>query len=91
MKVEKVTVKAFIIEDKKEGLYTVSLDGKGGPIISAPSLEEARSKFEEALKLSCAVQNLLAFQKAVKNAEHFEEKLKNKSAEIEFIQLQPAQ
>lgn len=91
MKIEKVTVKAFVIEDKKEGLFTVALDGKGGPIISAPTHDEACEKFKDALMLSCAVQNLLAFQSAVKNVEKADkDSLKKKEPHIEFIDLEVA-
>ncbi len=93
IKIETTTLKAFVYKDKNEGLFTVALEGKGGPIVSAPSHDEACDKFKEALKLSCAVQNLMTFYTSVKNAEDIvkegaEPKPKRKERTIEFIEIQ---
>lgn len=58
-------VKAIVIEDKMTKNVTIYLEEKGGPIISAPTKEEAKEKFKEALNLSCAVRNLQIYSDAV--------------------------
>lgn len=93
METETVNLKAFVYNDKKAGVYTVALEGTGGPIVSAPTHEEACAKFTEALALSCAVQNLIIFKEAVKNAsmEGSETTIgKSKKPEIEFVELEVA-
>lgn len=70
IEVKDVTYKAVVIHDKENGLYTVSLaETKGGPIISATSEPEAKDKFEKALALSCALQNLKTYKNAVLKAD----------------------
>lgn len=65
-----VKYRAFLIKDKTANVFTVALiNKKGGPIISAPTEEEACEKFEKALKLACAMKNLETFKNAVKNAQ----------------------
>jgi hypothetical protein len=85
--IEKVKITAVVIEDTKEGTFTVSSESKGGPIVSDDSFEKACSKFEKALKLSCAIQNLLTFQEAVKDAkkESSESRLTRTEPEIEYV------
>lgn len=50
-------------EENEEEMYSISLIEKGGPIISASSLEEAKTKFDSALKISNAIKKFLYFQK----------------------------
>lgn len=89
IKLEEIVFRAFVIEDKAEGVFTVALEDNGGPIISAPTREEACAEFEKALDLACAVQNLLNFKEAVKEADSG--KLTNrKDAKVEFVDLQAA-
>ena len=90
MKMETVSVTAYIYSDRKEGLYTVTLKEKGGPVISATTEEEAREKFKKALNLSGSVQNLLNYYEAVKNAEKDGHKNPSKRSgpEVQFIQMQ---
>ena len=63
---ETITIEAMHFVDEKNGLHTLSLYDKGGPIVSEKTFEEAREKFEKALDLTMAVRNLLYF-KAVNN------------------------
>jgi hypothetical protein len=67
--------KALIIEhfEDEEKRFVVSLIGSesGGPIICSNSIEEAKSKFIEALKVMITIQNLFAFER------DFEEAKKN--------------
>ena len=53
---ERVKYIAYVINC--DGLFTISLKGKGGPIISDKSLDKAKEKFKEALLLSISVSNL---------------------------------
>lgn len=46
-----------------DGSVTLSLNGRGGPIITASSMTEATSKFHEAFILCNAVHYLLNFKK----------------------------
>ena len=89
IKIEEIKIKAFVIEDKEEGLFTIALENKGGPIISASTYEEACKKFEEALDLSCSVQNLMAFKDAVKSL-NSSKLFKKKETKIEYVKLQAA-
>lgn len=50
----------FINDDTGE--YTFTSLAKGGPIITAMSLEEGKKKFEEALDLANAIHNLLYYR-----------------------------
>jgi len=56
---ERVKYIAYVINC--DGLYTISLKGKGGPIISDKSLDKAKEKFNEALLLSISVSNLVTY------------------------------
>jgi hypothetical protein len=51
----------IIIYDKENGVYTISLLEKGGPIISDSSLEIAERKFRDALILSSFVKKFLTW------------------------------
>lgn len=55
-------VEAYIIEDVHDKTFTIALRGKGGPIITEKTKALAKAKFEEALKLSNAVRNLIYFE-----------------------------
>jgi len=44
-----------IFKDEDNGVYTVFTLDKGGPIISAPTLGEAKQKFETAMSLALAL------------------------------------
>lgn len=60
-------VNAFVIHDKHSDTHTIFLDGiAGGPVVSGSTVEEAKEKFNEALRLSGAVRNFLFFTQAVK-------------------------
>ena len=48
-------------EDRSTGRYTFNLLEKGGPIISAKSIEEGKDKMTEAIKVAAAVRNLAYF------------------------------
>lgn len=77
-------VLAFYMYNEADKVYTVSLIGKGGPIITAATLEEAKIDFERALNLSCSVNNLLFFKKT-----HRQDKMmrNNFSSKISYLQV----
>jgi len=52
---------ALIFEDKEEGIFTMSLLERGGPIIMAPTLEEVKEKFIEAFEANIAIATLRGF------------------------------
>lgn len=83
--------KAIVLEDKITKGVIIYLEEKGGPIISAPTLEEAKAKFEEALNLGCAVRNLHYYNDAVFADGEQRKALTNKmdkyAPEIEFVSL----
>jgi len=54
---------ALIYEDKEEGIFTMSLLERGGPIIMAPTIEEVKEKFMEAFAASIAIASLRGFSK----------------------------
>lgn len=91
MSVKTINITAFIVKSKSEDGYTVFMDGKGGPVVSAPTEEEAKKKFNEALNLSCAITNLLTFNEAVKAQEEAMKKFVKESApkkvEINYVDL----
>jgi len=63
--VKSVVLTAFVFYDKDSDLYTITLKGKGGPVISSKNKKTALKNFEEALNLSCAVQNLLVYNEYI--------------------------
>lgn len=67
-KLKHITVHALKNEDRESKLVSVTTLNVAGPIINAPTFEEAAAKFEAALKLSSAVRNLLYFKGASKMA-----------------------
>lgn len=67
MSIKSVKITAFILEDKVDNLYTVFMEGDGGPIISDKDRETALTKFERALHMACAVKNVITLQKAMKS------------------------
>lgn len=87
--IEEIKIKAFVIEDKENGLFTIAMNGKGGPIVSDPDFDTACKLFEEALDLSCSINNLMAYKEAVKSL-NSEKLFKGKDAKIEYIKLQAA-
>lgn len=56
------SIKAIIFELSND-YYAITTENKGGPIISAATVEEAKIKFSEALKICCALSNLRYFSK----------------------------
>jgi hypothetical protein len=62
---EKVTV--LVLKSKRTGKYTLTLNEKGGPIISADSLEEGKERFYDALKLTAAIRNLHFYSELLKS------------------------
>jgi len=86
-------VSAYIAKDDKSGDFTIYTGHACGPIISAPNLIEAKTKFEEALNFAHAVRNLNYYAAAVKATDAEKPKLtekllKNKQAiEIEYSQV----
>jgi hypothetical protein len=62
----KKIVQALTFHDVENNLYTIYTLEKGGPIISDVSLDIAKEKFENALKLSSAVRNLLYYEGSIK-------------------------
>jgi hypothetical protein len=64
MSIELIPIKwqAIYTYNKVDNIYTVTTLGKGGPIVTANTLENAKIKFEKALNLSFAVKNLLFFK-----------------------------
>lgn len=68
MEIKYETVRAIVLRDAEHNVHTVFLEKEGGPIISAATEEEAKTRFVEALNLSCAVRNLRNFAQAVKTA-----------------------
>lgn len=59
------TIDVIIFYDVNSEMYTASpKHGKGGAIVSAKDLNEVKSVFEEAMKLSDAVRTLLRFSES---------------------------
>lgn len=87
------TFKAIVINDKSDG-YTIFLDGLSGPVINSPDLEDAKTKFSEALNLACAVRNLNVFSAAIKERDFKElKKLAKKTSRnykpiVEYRQIE---
>jgi len=52
-------MKKIIFYDEIEDLYTITLQGKGGPIISNKDLNIANQKFDEAFELADVVRKVL--------------------------------
>jgi predicted RNase H-like HicB family nuclease len=59
IKVEGYT--AIMVEDKEEGLFTMSCLEKGGAIITGNTKEECLEKFKKAMGLAVAVAKLAEF------------------------------
>lgn len=59
---EKRSAQALIYKDEENDVFTVFSLEKGGPIVSDNSIELAKTKFEDALRLASAVRNLLFFE-----------------------------
>lgn len=78
LELETNKVSALVIHDKNCGIYTIFIDGINGPIISAPTLEEAKEKFTTAFRLSVAVRNFRYFTQAVKASDEIKKKLSKK-------------
>lgn len=55
--------KAYIIQDAATGHYCI-FSPSGGPIISSPTIEGAKKKFEEGLQLSVAISKLEHFMQS---------------------------
>jgi len=84
IEINPVNLRAFVIEDKANGLFTVALDGKGGPVISSTTYKDACEKFEIALDLANCVNNLITFKEAIREVNA--EKAKNRvHPKVEFI------
>lgn len=66
IKIKMETFNAIVVHDKVAESYTIFLDGLSGPVVSAPKLEDAKTKFDEAMKLACSVRNLNVFAAALK-------------------------
>ena len=77
---------ALYYKNKLNDVYTITMVGDGGPIISSNSLEEGKKAFEEALNLSCAVKNLLYFNKR-ESASRSPSTRVNKSPTISYEEL----
>lgn len=90
--VEAVKIKALVFKDTEENLFTVSLEGKGGPIISANTYEEACKKFIKAVSLSCALMNLTTYKDAINSSDdemsEFVKNAKPHKPQIDFITIQ---
>jgi hypothetical protein len=63
---ERLSFLALHYKDTKNDSYTLVEAQKGGPIIEDPSLDAAKYKFENALRLASAVRNLLYFRNSTK-------------------------
>ena len=55
---------SIMVEDKEEGLFTMSCLGKGGPIITGKTKDECLKTFKEAMGLSIAVAKLYEFERS---------------------------
>lgn len=69
MEAENVSIKALVFENKTENTITICKEGKGGPIITDSTLESAKRRFTEAMNLFFAIENIVTFYEAVKNAD----------------------
>lgn len=90
MSVELVKITAFVIKDDVENVYTVLMDGDGGPIVSDPDYTKAVEKFSRALNLSCAVSNLKKYQDTVKSDEEEKKRYAKdtvKTTEISYVNI----
>lgn len=54
---------AIMVKDKEEGLFTMSILERGGPIITGNTKEECLDTFKEAMGLSVSVAKLIEFGK----------------------------
>jgi hypothetical protein len=93
-KLTNVKLDALIHHDDANGVYTITILGNGAPIVSASTIEEAKAKFESALKLSSAVKNLLYFKGATESATPktrriFLDGIKEKIGNIEYHEMAP--
>ncbi len=52
---------SIMVEDKEEGLFTMSCLGKGGAIITGKTKEECLENFKEAMAMMVAVMKLMEF------------------------------
>ena len=83
-------ISAIIIKDEEDSTFIIHMVGKEGPIVSASSIEEAKGKFEIALRLFSGVKNLNYFQEMIKSS--FEEKEKSvknfdpKGPSVEYVE-----
>ena len=89
---EYITVHAIFYLDEINGVYTISDLSPGGPIVSAPKLEDAKKKFESALKLVSAARNLLFFKGASNSATQktrrlYTDKIKERIGNVEYFAL----
>lgn len=87
---ESVRISAVYCHNETDNVYTITVLGKGGPIVTGATLEEAKAKFEKALSLSFAVNNLVFFKRYKTSTQ-----LKNRgylglTNEITYTELQVA-
>lgn len=61
--IEETVINVLYYEDI-DGQYTVTLLERGGPIVTAPTLDKAKDKFSAMMKLAIAVRNLQFFKAA---------------------------
>jgi predicted RNase H-like HicB family nuclease len=54
---------SIMVEDKEEGLFTMTCLGKGGAIIVGKTKEECLENFKEAMGLSVAIAKLMEFER----------------------------
>lgn len=55
-------IKAWIYYDENNDVFPITNQGEGGAIISRDNLDTAIEEFEEAMRLSICVKNLLLFK-----------------------------
>lgn len=83
---ESVKVTAFIFKDGDN--YVIHSDGEGGTIVSDVNKEKAEAKFDEAIRASFALRNLIFYRDIVREIEKENESrhLKTPKIEIEFVE-----
>ncbi|MCB9224150.1 MAG: hypothetical protein H6582_08250 [Crocinitomicaceae bacterium] len=86
-------IDALYFKDSENDVYTISMLDKGGPVVSAKTLDEAKAKFEESIKLAMAIRNLTYFRganksKTAKTRRQFTDKLRQKLDKINYREVE---
>lgn len=81
------TIKAYVIEDKSENLFTVFSPISGSPLVSDKDRYIAIDLFKEALGMGCTISNIETYGKTVRESEKEIKKIMSthNKPEVQFI------